>query len=84
MTAKKKSMEPTFEDELARLEVLAEQMEQGELPLDELMAAYEEGAKLVKALQEKLNRAKARLHEVKADPDGGLTVTLLKADEPDA
>jgi exodeoxyribonuclease VII small subunit len=84
MTAKKKSAEPTFEDELARLETLAEQMEQGGLPLDELMAAYEEGAKLVKTLQGQLSRAKARLNEVKAEPNGTVTVTPLATDEQDA
>ena len=82
MTAKKNNAEPSFEEELSRLETLAETMEQGELPLDALMEAYEEGAKLVKTLQLKLNRAKARLSEVKAEPDGRLTVTPMKADLP--
>jgi exodeoxyribonuclease VII small subunit len=70
VTAKKKSTEPSFEEELAKLEVLAEKMETGELPLDELMAAYEEGVKLSKALTKRLDAAKARLSEVKAGKDG--------------
>ncbi len=74
MTAKKKNTEPTFEADLNRLEALAEKMEQGELPLEELMDAYEEGAKLAKALREKLDRARARLSEVKAGPDGSVSV----------
>lgn len=65
MTAKKKSNEPSFEDELTRLEALANRMEQGDLPLDELMTAYEEGEKLSQALMKKLSAAKARLSEVK-------------------
>jgi len=75
MTAKKGNKEPSFEEELARLEALAERMEDGSLPLDELMNAYEEGAQLSKALQERLERAKARLNEVKAKKDGTVTVT---------
>jgi len=70
MTAKKKNGEPTFEQELARLEALAEKMEQGELPLDDLMAAYEEGARLAGTLTQRLNVARARLSEVKAGKNG--------------
>lgn len=79
MTAKKKSMEPTFEEELARLEELAERMEQGELPLDELMSAYEEGSKLSKSLTERLNKAKARLNEVKSGKNGEAEVVAGNA-----
>ena len=74
MTAKKTAKEPTFEEELARLEALADKMETGDLPLDALMDAYEEGALLSKALQERLERAKARLNEVKGKKDGSVTV----------
>ncbi|MDD3214674.1 MAG: exodeoxyribonuclease VII small subunit [Eubacteriales bacterium] len=79
MTAKKKNTEPTFEEELVRLEELAEKMEQGELPLDELMNAYEEGSKLSKSLSERLNRAKARLNEVKAGKNGEAEVAAGSA-----
>ena len=74
MTAKKGSREPAFEEDLARLEALATKMEQGNLPLDELMEAYEEGSALSKTLQERLERAKARLSEVKVKKDGSVTV----------
>ena len=86
MSVKKKETGPTFEEDLARLEELADTMEQGELPLDKLMAAYEEGVKLAKALQQRLNRAKARLNEVKAEPDGTLTTVpslIAETDEPE-
>ena len=73
MTAKKKNSEPSFEEELARLEALANRMEAGELPLDRLMDAYEEGEKLSKALQARLDTAKARLNEVKEDKNGNLS-----------
>jgi len=86
MTAKKKNSEPSFEEELARLEALAEKMEQGELPLDALMDAYAEGAKLSKALEARLAAAKARLSEVKVKKDGDIEVTpgaITEADETD-
>lgn len=75
MTTKKKNAEPTFEEELARLEELADKMEQGELPLDELMNAYEEGSKLSQTLAGRLNRAKARLSEVKTGKNGEVEIS---------
>jgi exodeoxyribonuclease VII small subunit len=86
VSVKKKNAEPTFEEDLARLEALADTMEQGEIPLDELMAAYEEGAALAKTLQQRLSRAKARLSEVKADKDGNVVTfvsPIAEQDEPD-
>ena len=65
---------PSFEEDLARLEALAEQMEQGEMPLEKLMDAYEKGAKLAKSLEDRLKVASARLYEVSRRKDGGLTV----------
>lgn len=70
MTDKK----PSFEEDLMKLEALADQMEQGEMPLEKLMDAYEKGAKLAKSLEERLKTAAARLHEVGRKKDGTLTV----------
>ena len=76
MTAKKQSQaEPTFEEELARLEEIAEKMESGDLPLNEQMSAYEKGVAIAKSLQTQLERARAKLSEVKAQKDGSLTVS---------
>lgn len=75
MSTKKQSKEPSFEQDLERLEALAETMESGELPLSELLEAYEEGAALAKTLTERLDKARARLSEVKAGKDGSMTVT---------
>ena len=68
MTEKK----PSFEADLAKLEALADQMEQGEMPLEKLMDAYEKGAKLAKNLDERLKTAAARLYEVSQKKDGTL------------
>ena len=70
----KKAKELSFEEGLAQLEALAERMERGDLPLDDLLAAYEEGAQLAKTLQGRLEQAKARLSEVKTHKDGSVTV----------
>ena len=68
------SRKPSFESDLLKLEALADKMEQGELPLEQLMDAYEEGAKLAKSLEKRLQTASARLHEVGKAKDGTLTV----------
>ena len=59
------STEPTFEERLELLEALTDKMEQGSLPLHELMSAYEEGVKLSAGLRAQLERAKARMTEIK-------------------
>lgn len=76
MTSRKtQSATPTFEEDLARLEALADRMEGGDLSLDELLTAFEEGTILSQSLQERLAKAQARLHEVKPAKEGGVTVT---------
>ena len=65
---------PSFEEDLQKLEALADKMEQGELPLEQLMDAYEQGAKLAKSLDARLKTAAARLYEVGKGKNGELTV----------
>ena len=65
---------PSFEEDLQKLEALADKMEQGELPLEQLMDDYEQGAKLAKSLDERLKTAAARLYEVGKQKDGTLSV----------
>ncbi|MDD3411807.1 MAG: exodeoxyribonuclease VII small subunit [Eubacteriales bacterium] len=68
MAVKKK--ESSFEEQLAALEQLADRMETGDLPLDELLTAYEQGMKLSAELKKRLEGAKARMLEVKEQKDG--------------
>ena len=48
---------PPFEEALKKLEGIVEAMEADDLPLETLLAKYEEGARLVKICQEKLAEA---------------------------
>ena len=68
MASKKKA--PSFEEGLERLENIAEQMERGELPLDEVLKLYEEGIKLSGELNLKLEAAGAKMMEVRSGHDG--------------
>ena len=49
--------EITFEAALERLEEIVEMLENGEAPLDESLTLFEEGVKLVKMCNDKLEKA---------------------------
>jgi exodeoxyribonuclease VII small subunit len=53
--------ELSFEKALEELEALVARMEEGKLPLDESLAAYQRGAELLKACEGKLSAAQARI-----------------------
>jgi exodeoxyribonuclease VII small subunit len=50
-----------FEQALEELEALVARMEDGKLPLEESLAAYQRGAELVKFCEARLNDAQARI-----------------------
>lgn len=54
----------TFETAIERLEAIVEQMESDKLPLEQLLERYEEGSKLVKVCQEKLQAAEHRIEMI--------------------
>ncbi|HXZ50193.1 MAG TPA: exodeoxyribonuclease VII small subunit [Usitatibacter sp.] len=51
----------TFERALEELEALVARMEEGKLPLEESLAAYQRGAELVRYCEAKLADAQARI-----------------------
>lgn len=53
--------QPTFEEALARLEEIAEQLEEGHLGLGESLASYEEGVRHLKLCHELLTRAERKV-----------------------
>jgi exodeoxyribonuclease VII small subunit len=55
------SSEMSFEKALEELEGLVARMEDGKLPLEESLAAYQRGAELVKFCESKLTDAQARI-----------------------
>jgi exodeoxyribonuclease VII small subunit len=56
-----KSKEPSFEDQLKRLEGIVEQLETKEAPLDASLGLFEEGIKLARACQQTLEDAKKKV-----------------------
>ena len=59
--------ELSFETALARLEELVAKMESGKLPLENLIADYERGAKLLAACRAKLDTMERKIELLKAD-----------------
>ncbi len=53
--------EMTFEESLARLEEIVEQLEGGKLPLTESLALYEEGVRLSRECNRQLTEVQGRL-----------------------
>jgi exodeoxyribonuclease VII small subunit len=67
----------TFEAALKKLESIVEAMESEELPLESLMAKYEEGTKLAKTCQEKLAEAELKIQRLEQTEAGELKLKSL-------
>ncbi len=55
------SAPPDFETALARLEALVAQMESGAMPLEQSLAAYQEGVQLARLCQQRLDAAEQQV-----------------------
>lgn len=72
--------ELTFEQAMARLEEIVRLLESGELPLDETVRLYEEGQRLRRFCEEKLNLAEKRIKMVTFADDGSISVSEFEPD----
>ncbi len=70
--SKTKEKEGAFEFEagLKKLEELVASMESGDLPLQDLVAKYEEGCKLVKACENRLKQAERKIEILREANNG--------------
>ena len=59
-----------FEQAMKRLEEIVEQMESGDLPLEDLIVRYEEGMKLVRICQERRASAEQRIEIITRNSAG--------------
>ncbi|ENW6812471.1 exodeoxyribonuclease VII small subunit [Neisseria gonorrhoeae] len=73
----KKNTPKSFEEALSRLESLTQSM-QGEMPLEDALAAYQEGNELVRYCQTKLAQVEQKLQVLDADETKELN---LESDE---
>ncbi|MHB8384603.1 MAG: exodeoxyribonuclease VII small subunit [Candidatus Binataceae bacterium] len=71
-----------FEDELKDLETIVNQIDSGELSMDESIGAFERGVALVKSLSQKLDEVERKVEVLTRDAEGKLTTGLLDGAEP--
>ena len=60
----------SFEQALAALEQIVQQLERGDVPLDQSISLYERGEALRVACQQRLDAAQARIERIVAGADG--------------
>jgi exodeoxyribonuclease VII small subunit len=61
---------PGFEQALERLETIVDELEGGELTLEDSLARYEEGIKLSRRLTQQLDEAEKRIERLVETPGG--------------
>lgn len=66
-----------FEEALKKLETIVEAMESDDLPLESLLAQYEEGTRLVKLCQDKLGEAELKISQLEKNASGELALKPL-------
>jgi exodeoxyribonuclease VII small subunit len=70
-------MEKTFEASLAELEKIVEQLENGDIPLEESLKLFEVGVKLSRECRDRLTEAERRIEVLMKDGNGNLSLSEL-------
>ena len=70
----------TFESSLDELERIVRDLEQGDLSLEKSLELFEQGVKLSRDCQERLNEAERRIEILMRDNQGRATVRPFAAD----
>ena len=73
--------EPKFEDALAELESVVKRLEEGDIPLEESLAAFERGVSLVRLLHGRLDTVQTRIEELTRGERGDLALEPLEDDD---
>lgn len=79
----RKVPEPSFEKALGSLEKIVEQLEEGNLSLEETLKKFEEGVKLSRLCEKKLAAAQKKVSMLTGDAQGNLKeVPLAEGGKP--
>jgi exodeoxyribonuclease VII small subunit len=70
-----------FETQLALLEKIVRELERGDLPLERSLELFEQGVRLSRECQERLNEAERRIEVLLRDGDGRTAVGAFETDE---
>jgi exodeoxyribonuclease VII small subunit len=72
---------PGFEDDLKKLETVVEQLERGDLTLDDSVKLFEQGMKLSNACKAELDKAEGRIQVLVHGKNGSMQVAEMEAEE---
>jgi len=67
-----KTAKLSFEVALTKLESIVDSMEQGDVPLAELLGKYEDGTKLLKICEARLQEAELKIEKLRKQKDGSV------------
>jgi exodeoxyribonuclease VII small subunit len=70
-----------FEAQLASLERIVRELERGDLPLEQSLELFEQGVRLSRECQERLNEAERRIEVLLRAGDGSTIAVPFEADE---
>jgi exodeoxyribonuclease VII small subunit len=71
----------TFEMQLASLERIVRELERGDLPLERSLELFEQGVRLSRECQERLNEAERRIEVLLRSGDGGAVAAPFGTDD---
>jgi len=77
----KTSAPSSFEAQLATLERIVRELERGDLPLEQSLELFEQGVKLSRECQERLNEAERRIEVLLRGGDGSTIAVPFESDE---
>lgn len=82
--AKDSAAEMPFEEALQKLESIVESMEGDDLPLETLLARFEEGNRLAQVCQSKLAEAELKIQQLGRNAAGQIETTPVAFDDTNA
>ncbi|MFO0662389.1 MAG: exodeoxyribonuclease VII small subunit [Polyangiaceae bacterium] len=84
MAASDEKKTATFETSLKRLGEIVDSLEKGDLPLEDSLKLFEEGTKLARLAQDRLNKAEKRIDELLGVDEDGNPKTQPFDDDADS
>ncbi|WP_058189558.1 exodeoxyribonuclease VII small subunit [Terracidiphilus gabretensis] len=72
---------PTFEESLKKLETIVEQLEKGDLPLEDSLKLFEQGVDLSATCKKELDEAESKVQTLTRQRDGSLKTEPFPTDK---
>jgi exodeoxyribonuclease VII small subunit len=73
---------PSFEESLKKLQAIVDQLEEGDLGLEESLKLFEEGVSLSAACKKELDEAEGKVEMLIKQRDGSLKTAPFPPDKP--